>query len=53
MTTGMRRGEVLGLRWEDVDLEARRLSIVRTLVASDGDIRTETPKTDRSAKNFS
>jgi integrase len=25
--TGMRRGEVLGLRWKDVDLDARRLSV--------------------------
>lgn len=24
-TTGMRRGELLGLRWTDVDLEAGRL----------------------------
>ncbi len=25
--TGMRRGEALGLRWSDVDLENRRLSV--------------------------
>jgi integrase len=31
-TTGMRRGEALGLQWEDVDLDAGRLSIKRTLI---------------------
>jgi len=34
-TTGMRRGEVLGLRWQDVDLDAGRLSISRTLITTD------------------
>lgn len=33
--TGMRRGEVLGLRWSDIDLDAGRLAIRRTLVTTD------------------
>jgi integrase len=33
--TGMRRGEVLGLRWEDVDFDAGTLRIVRTLITTD------------------
>lgn len=32
--TGMRRGEMLGLRWSDVDLDAARLQIVRSYVAT-------------------
>src|SRR5271168_189864 len=31
--TGMRRGEVLGLRWGDIDLEEARLSVSRSLVS--------------------
>lgn len=31
-TTGMRRGEVLGLRWSDVDLDGHSISVTRALV---------------------
>ena len=31
----MRRGEVLGLRWADIDLDAGRLKVVRTLITTD------------------
>ena len=31
--TGMRRGELLGLRWSDVDLDGGRLSVTRSLIS--------------------
>jgi integrase len=43
--TGMRRGEVLGLRWRDVDLERRRLNVVQTLVEVDYEVIVSEPKT--------
>jgi integrase len=42
--TGMRRGEVLGLRWSDLDLESARLSVRQALVAVGYDVVTSTPK---------
>jgi integrase len=36
IATGARQSELFGLRWKDVDLAARRLSIVRTLQFQDG-----------------
>jgi integrase len=36
-TTGLRRGEVLGLSWTSLDLDAGRMSISRTLVDMEGD----------------
>ena len=49
-TTGMRRGEALGLRWSDVDLEAARTTIRQTLVYV-GTVPTfSDPKTARSRR---
>ncbi|WP_121604895.1 site-specific integrase [Virgibacillus sp. Bac332] len=31
LTTGMRQGEILGLRWKDIDIENETISIVQTL----------------------
>lgn len=42
--TGMRRGEVLGLRWRDVDLDASRLSVRQALVAVAYAVIESTPK---------
>ena len=49
-TTGMRRGEVLGLRWPDVDLDAGQLAIVQTLTAVDGVPTIGATKTSRSRR---
>ena len=50
--TGMRRGELLGLRWSEVDLEAGTIRILRTLVpmpaGQGGGMLESQPKTRRS-----
>jgi len=50
--TGLRRGELLGLRWSDVDLEVRRLSVRRSVETVEGVTRTKAPKTARSARTL-
>jgi integrase len=49
-TTGMRRGEVLGLRWSDLDLDAGQLAIVQTLTAVNGEAVIGPTKTSRSRR---
>jgi integrase len=50
MTTGMRRGEVVGLRWQDVDLDGRCLFIVQQITEVRGRSVVGTPKTRRGAR---
>jgi integrase len=52
-TTGMRRGEALGLRWSDVDLKAGRLSIVQTVTTVNDKIVITPPKTAKSRRSVS
>ena len=48
LATGARQGELLGLRWEDVDLEADRLAVRHTLSRIDGTLGE--PKTARGKR---
>ena len=45
LSRGLRRGELLGLRWEDLDLDAGHLRIVRTRVVVDNKVAESLPKT--------
>jgi integrase len=54
-TTGARRGEILALRWSDLDLETGRLRVVRTLQHGEntGELVFLDPKTDRARRQLS
>jgi integrase len=49
-TTGMRRSEVLGLRWSDIDFDDRSVSILRTLTVVAGRPIVTAPKTTASRR---
>lgn len=48
--TGLRRGELLGLEWSDIDFENRTLRVERTLVRISGKLSTQSPKTKKSRR---
>jgi integrase len=52
-TTGMRRGEALGLRWADIAFDAERVTINRSLSVVESELVWSTPKTARSRRNVS
>ncbi|CAN5732609.1 site-specific integrase [soil metagenome] len=51
-STGMRRGEVAGLRWTDVDLDVARLSIRQARLSIRYEIEVEEPKSARSRRSI-
>jgi integrase len=53
LTTGMRRGELLALRWQDINFDNKSLHILRTLnrLVGYGFIETE-PKTSKSRRKI-
>jgi len=52
VTLGMRRGELLGLTWPDVDSDEGRVSIRRTLEESSAGVTFKEPKTARGARTI-
>ncbi|MGI8774561.1 MAG: tyrosine-type recombinase/integrase, partial [Actinomycetota bacterium] len=50
--TGLRRGEICGLRWSDVDLKAPRLRVMQTIQHIGTELRLLPPKTHRSRRSI-
>ncbi|MFD8532810.1 site-specific integrase [Streptosporangium canum] len=50
LTLGLRCGELLGLRWEDIDFANGLLAVRQTLQRADGSPQFVDPKTDRSRR---
>ena len=52
LSTGMRLGELLGLRWCDVDLDSESLSVVQTLYKRCGVCEMREPKSPHSQRQI-
>ena len=53
LATGLRRGEIAGLRWGDVDLDAGLLSVRRSRVSAGWTVHESQPKTRSSRRAVS
>jgi integrase len=51
LSTGLRQGELLALRWEDVELEDAVLRVRRTLTRIGGKVGVGPPKTSKSRRS--
>ena len=51
--TGMRRGELLGLRWQDVDLKAGKLAVRQNLQQTSNGLLFKSPKTGKAERSIS
>ncbi len=51
-TTGMRRGEVLAVRWRDIDLDGAVLTVNQSVEETKAGLRVKPPKSRRSRRNI-
>jgi integrase len=52
LSLGLRRGEAVGLRWQNVDLTNARVRIVETIVSINGQAVDSEPKTEKSRRSI-
>ena len=52
VTTGMRQGELLALKWQDVNLQSGTLSVRRTITKNGGRLLLGEPKTKKSRRTI-
>lgn len=52
LTSGMRQGEILALGWDDIDFDAKTVSVRRSLRWIDGEPVFSEPKTKRSRRTI-
>lgn len=52
ITTGMRRGEILGLRWIDVEFTRSRLQIRQTVISVAYEVQISMPKTNKGRRSI-
>jgi integrase len=50
VTTGMRRGEILALRWRDIDFDGGNLAVRQTLEKTKSGLSFKEPKTQKSRR---
>lgn len=53
LVTGMRRGELLGLRWQDIDLVEGTVTVVQTRVVAGSRVIVSTPKSKAGNRTIS
>lgn len=49
-TTGMRRGEVLGVRWQDINFKTKRLAVRQTVISVNYQVMIGQPKTAKGRR---
>ncbi len=52
LATGMRRGELLALRWQDIDLDRGRITVARSLEQTKAGLRFKETKTRHGRRNI-